>query len=158
MNRRCAMTLVMAVATQVVVAAQTTDSLVGKWAFDVSASTSTGGKPSASTLTISEVAPQTLKFEIRDTFDGRVQEPWGFLAGPEGTEQAVSPASFIDTVATTRRRGRSSSLVLKKGGTVVSEMTTEVSEDGLTLTVTSKASAPNGDSVTGTSIYRRLPS
>ena len=158
MNRRRAMTLVLAVVAQVLVAAQTTDPLVGKWALDVSASTSTGGKPTASTLTISEAAPQTLRFEIRDTFDGRVQEPWGFLAGPEGTERAVSPASFIDTVATTRRRGRSSSLVLKKGGAVVSDMTTDVSDDGSTLTVTSKASAPNGDSVTGTSIYRRLPS
>ncbi|AMY11862.1 hypothetical protein LuPra_05129 [Luteitalea pratensis] len=158
MNRRRVCTVLLALLAQELVAAQIADPLVGVWVLDVSASTSTGGMPSASTLTITPSGSETLRFEIRDTFDGRPQQPWGFVAGRSGSETPVTPATFIDSVATTRRQRRSSALILKKGGVAVSEMSTEVSEDGLTLVVTSKATAPNGDTVSGTSVYRRQPS
>ena len=158
MNRRLVCTVLLTLLAQVLVAAQIADPLVGVWVLDVSASTSTGGMPSASTLTITPSGSETLRFEIRDTFDGRAQQPWGFVAGRAGSETPVTPATFIDSVATTRRQERSSALILKKGGVAVSEMSTEVSEDGLTLVVTSKATAPNGDTVSGTSVYRRQPS
>lgn len=157
MNRRHAVALLTALIAQVFLAAQTADPLVGVWALDVSASTSTGGMPTASTLTISEAASESLRFEIRDTFDGRPQPSWAFLVGRQGNDLPVSPATFIDSVATIRREERSIALVLKKDGAVVSEMTTEVSKDGLTLIVKSKATAPNGDTVSGTSVYRRKP-
>ena len=135
--------------------AQTGTSWTGTWTLDVMASHSTGGKPTASTLTISESAPGVLRYEIRDTFDGSPQAPWAFQAGPEGSETPVVPATFIDRIQTTRRDGRMSSLLLKRGSVVVSEMHMELSEDGRTLTVKSKATAPNGDTVSGTSIYHR---
>jgi hypothetical protein len=138
--------------------AQTAAGMAGVWKLDINASNSTGGMPTASTLTISESPGGVLRYEIRDVFDGRAQAPWAFEAGPESDERPVVPASFIDSVQTTHRRGRTSTLLLKKGATVVSEMTTELSEDGATLTVKSKATSPNGDTVTGTSIYRREPS
>ena len=154
MHRRHAVVVLIALLLPRLVAAQASP-LVGVWILDVPASSSTGGMPDASTLTISESTPGTLKFEIQDTFDGRPQPPYAFLSGPAGSEVAVSPATFIDSVATTRREQRFSSLVLKKAGTVVSEMSTELSDDGSTLTVKSKATAPNGDTVSGTSLYRR---
>lgn len=154
MIRRHAVATLFAFLTAATAGAQTPQ-LTGVWTLDVSASSSTGGMPGASTLTITEASPGTLKFEIQDTFDGRTQPPYAFLSGPAGSELPVIPATFIDSVTTTRRDTRTSALVLKKGGAVVSEMSTELSEDGLTLTVKSKATAPNGDTVSGTSVYRR---
>jgi len=154
--RRLCLALLIALAAPVRIGvAQVPGQWIGVWRLDVSASSSTGGMPAASTLTISAAADDALRFEIRDVFDGRAQEPWGFVVGPEGSDVPVSPASFIDSVTTTRRRGRSLGLALKKTGAVVSEMTAEVAEDGGTLTIKSSARAPNGDSVSGTSIYRR---
>jgi len=158
MNQRRVCTVLLTLLVQVLVAAQTADPLVGVWILDVSASTSTGGMPSASTLTITPSGSETLRFEIRDTVDGRAQQPWGFAAGRSGSETPVSPATFIDSVATIQRQQRSIVLVLKKGGVAVSEMSTEVSENGQRLVVTSKATASNGDTVSGTSVYRRQPS
>ena len=158
-HRRLGLALLIALVAPVWIgAAQGPGRWIGVWRLDVGASSSTGGMPAASTLTISVAADDALRFEIRDVSDGRAQEPWGFLVGTEGSDVPVSPASFFDSVTTTRRRGRSLGLTLKKTGAVVSEMTADVAEDGRTLTIKSSARTPNGDTVSGTSIYRRQPS
>jgi hypothetical protein len=160
MNRRSVMLLLTALLSAAVPAAavQTKNLHVGTWTLDPAASKGGSQPATAASLVIADLGEGRVRVQVHETLEGRPESTWSFEFGAIGRESPVVGVPDIDSVLTTATGERTSSGVFKKAGQIITEVQTEVSEDGRQLTVTSKARRPDGTSGTTTSVYRRQPS
>jgi hypothetical protein len=141
--------------TVVAGASQRENAYVGTWRLDVAATTSTGKKPIAGMLTISEVGDGRLRVHVQELLDASRESVWSFSFGKVGKRTPVRGVPEFDTVVTTAAGKRAGRCLFKKGETLVTEVATEVDPDATVLTITTKTLHSAGEPLLTRYVYRR---
>jgi len=147
--------VVLVLSTVAAGAQQRENAYVGTWRLDVPATTSTGKKPIAGMLTISEVGDGRLRVHVQELLDGSHENIWSFSFGRVGKQTRVRGVPDIDTVVTTAAGKRAGRCLFKKGDALVTEVATEVDPDATVLTITTKTLQSAGEPLLIRYVYRR---
>jgi hypothetical protein len=126
---------------------------VGMWAYNAKASTPTANTYAYRRIVIS-AAGTGLTFRIEEALADGPEMRWGFTTLGDGTPAAVTGIAAIDTVVA-NVEARSGVFQYRKGAAVIGNSSTEISEDGAVLTITSSRTAPDGTPVKARTVYRR---
>jgi hypothetical protein len=121
------------------------DSFVGTWKLNVAKSNANPNPKSQ----ILKIAAQDSGFRWAfDTVDADGKATGGVWSGKyDGKDYSLTENSDFDTVATKKINSNTLDSVMKKGGKVVGTGQEVVSKDGKTLTLTSKLTNAQGQSV-----------
>src|SRR5262245_14043989 len=129
------------------VSAQTTDPRVGTWKLNVAKSTySPGPPPQSGTLKI-EASGQGEKVTADGINAAGTPTMTRYTANFDGKDYPLAGVSNADTVSLKRIDARTSERTDKKDGKVVMTLSRVVSQDGKTMTVTSKGTNAQGQTV-----------
>jgi hypothetical protein len=133
--------------------AQTKDPLVGTWKLNAAKSTGLSYKSGTSTI---EAAGAGVKFTVDLVgADGTVHK-WAFTANYDGKDNPVTGNSpYGDTVALKRVDAKTTEIISKLAGKVMTTQTIVVSADGKTRTTTTKGTDPKGQKVDSVSFYEK---
>jgi hypothetical protein len=148
--RAAAVVVVLAGATAL---AQSSDPLIGTWKLNVAKSTGVQFKTGTSKI---EAAGAGVKFTVDLlTADGTPYH-WTFTANYDGKDNPVTGNSpYGDTTAVERIDAKTTRIISKLGGKVVTTQTIVVSGDGKTRTTSTKGTDAKGQKVDTVSFYEK---
>jgi hypothetical protein len=134
-----------------VLAAQSSDPLVGSWKLNVEKSK---GAKSGSTKV--EAAGDGVKFTVDFVGADGTASHWAFTANYDGKDNPVTGNSpYGDAVALTRIDANTIQITSKQGGKVTATSTIVVASDGKTRTTTTKGTDAKGQPVDVISFYEK---
>jgi hypothetical protein len=141
---------------QIVGFAQSNNPQVGTWKANIAKSKFTVGPALTSGTTKIEAAGAGVKFTVDNMSADGSKNHWEFTANYDGKDNPVTGNSpYGDVVALTRVDANTTRMVNKKGGKVTATITSVVSSDGKTRTVTIKGTNAMGQAVDGVTVYER---
>jgi hypothetical protein len=148
--RAAAVVVVLAGATAL---AQSSDPLIGTWKLNVAKSTGVQFKTGTSKI---EAAGAGVKFTVDLlTADGTPYH-WTFTANYDGKDNPVTGNSpYGDTTALERVDAKTTRIVSKLAGKIVTTQTIVVSADGKTRTTTTKGTDAKGQKIDTVSFYEK---
>lgn len=149
---RATLTVVAALALATIAGAQS-DLRIGTWSLNVVKSKYTPGpSPSSETrtytaqggalqVTIESIDPKGNRASLR------------YTAGDDGKDYPMTGLSFANAVSMKRIDPRNFEVDTKKDGKIIGTTLGEISQDGKTLTLTSKMANPAGGTITNIATY-----
>ena len=150
-----ALGVVLVVADIVSVSAQASDPRVGTWKLNVAKSTySPGPPPQSGTLKI-EASAQGEKVSADGINAAGTPTMTGYTANFDGKDYPLAGVPNADTVSLKRIDTRTTERTDKKDGKVVQTLTRVVSQDGKTMTVTSKGTNAQGQTVNNVAVWEK---
>jgi len=133
--------------------AQSSDPLVGTWKLNVAKSTGISFKSGTTKI---EAAGAGVKFTVDLVGADGTAYHWAFTGNYDGKDNPVTGKSpYGDTTALERVDAKTTRIISKLGGKVVTTQTIVVSGDGKTRTTTTKGTDANGQKVDTISFYER---
>jgi len=139
----------------VMVAAQTTDPLVGTWKLNPAKSKfSPGPAPKASTAVFA-ASGAGLKVTVDTTPATGDATKWSYTAMYDGKDVAVTGNPDADMISMKRTNANVTETIYKLKGKVTLTNTRTVSADGKTLTVVQKGTNGKGETVNNTLVYEK---
>ena len=133
-----------------------TDSQIGLWKLNVAKSKYDPGPPPKSATTRIEAAGTGVKVTVDQVMADGSTRHWGFTGSYDGKDVPVTGNNpDADTVARTRVNPSTVQMVLKKRGKVTTTLTSTVSSDGKTRTVTTKGISASNQQVNNVAVYER---
>jgi hypothetical protein len=120
---------------------------IGTWKLNIAKSKyNAGTAPKSGTITY-----ETAGTGVKGTVDGVGADGtvghWTFTANYDGKDNPIVGNPNADTLALTRVNATTTKSVNKKGGKVTTTLTSVVSSDGKTLTITGKGTSATGQPV-----------
>src|ERR1700730_8758206 len=141
---------------QIVGFAQSNNPQVGTWKANIAKSKFTAGPALKSGTTKIEAAGAGVKYTVDNVSADGSKNHWEFTANYDGKDTPVTGNSpYGDVVALTRVDANTTRMVNKKDGKVTATITSVVSSDGKTRTVTIKGTNVMGQAVDGVTVYER---
>jgi hypothetical protein len=133
--------------------AQSSDPLVGTWKLNVAKSTGISFKSGTTKI---EAAGAGVKFTVDLVGADGTAYHWTFTANYDGKDNPVTGKSpYGDTTALERVDAKTTRIISKLAGKVVTTQTIVVSADGKTRTTTTKGTDANGQKVDTISFYEK---
>ena len=134
--------------------AESAEPLLGTWKLDVANSKfSPGPAPKAVTLRY-EAAGESLKVTVdSEAATGRTK--WEYTAGYDGKDHPVTGSLETDAVSLKRINPTTTEAAFKKGGKATTTSTRVVSDDGKTLTITTKGTNAEGKAVENIQVFAK---
>jgi hypothetical protein len=135
---------------------QGTNPEVGTWKLNVAKSTySPGPAPKSATVKFEAVGGGRKGIVDQTQADGSMNH-WESTANYDGKDNSITGNNpLADTLALTRINATTTQTIYKKAGKVTTTLTSVISADGKTLTITIKGKNPAGVTVNIVSIYDR---
>ena len=143
--------LVVGVVSGVVLAAQSSDPLIGTWKLNAAKS-----KGATSGSTTIEAAGEGVKFTVDFVAADGTPSHWEFTAKYDGKDNPVTGNSpYGDVVSLTRVDAHTTRITSKQGGKVMATSTIVVAPDGKTRTTTTKGTSVKGQPIDVVSLYEK---
>ena len=136
--------------------AQTQPSFVGTWKLNLAKSKYEGtSAPKSLTRTVTAEG-QGLKYSFEGEAADGSKISWGFTTNLDGKDSAITGVGMpgADAVALERPTAHKITGVMKKGGTKIGTVWTDISSDGKTVTVSTKAKI-DGKEVKTKQVYEK---
>jgi len=150
-----ALGVVLVVAASVSVSAQARDPRVGSWKLNVAKSTySPGPPPQSGTLKI-EASGQGEKVTADGINAAGTPTMTRYTANYDGKDYPLAGVLNANTVSLKRIDARTTERTDKKDGKVTVTLTRVVSQDGKTMTVTTKGTNAQGQTVNNVAVWER---
>jgi len=130
-----------------------TDPVIGTWKLNLAKSKFSPGPPPKSQTVTFEAVGKGLKVTIKGTDAEGKPIDWQFTANFDGKDYPVSGNPDQDTTTLKRIDANTVEYIRKKAGKVVATLTSAVSKDGKTRTVTEKGVNAKGEKISNTSVY-----
>lgn len=134
--------------------AQAPDPLVGSWKLNLTKSKYDPGPAPRSTMLKIDAAGKGFAVAVDSVGADGKPIKWGFTSQPDGKDMPVTGNPAVDTVSSTGT-GSAGTTTYKKAGKPVSTVTTAVSPDGKTLTITTKGTDAQGRAMHNVAVYDR---
>ena len=137
------------------VSAQASDARIGTWKLNVEKSKySPGPAPQSSTLKV-EASGQGEKATTEGVNAAGTATMTQYTAQYDGKDSPITGSQNADTVSLKRIDARTMERTDKKGDKVVATSTRVVSEDGKTMTVTTKGTNAQGQAVDNVTVWEK---
>src|SRR5437899_12905707 len=150
-----ALGVVLVVADIVSVSAQASDPRIGTWKLNVAKSTySPGPPPQSQTLKI-EASAQGEKVTTDGINAAGAPITGQYTANYDGKDYPLTGSQNADTVSLKRIDARTTVRTDKKGGKVAQTLRRVVSQDGKTMTVTTKGTNAEGQAVNNVAVFNK---
>jgi hypothetical protein len=144
---------VLAVLVSATAVAQSSDPLIGTWKLNVAKSKGILFKSGTSKI---EAAGAGVKFTVDLVSADGTPYHWTFTANYDGKDNPVTGNSpYGDTTALERVDAKTTRIISKQAGKVVTTQTIVVSSDGKTRTTTTKGTDAKGQKVDTVSFYEK---
>ncbi len=138
------------------VQAQGTDPVIGTWTLNVAKSTYSPGPAPRSTTLRYEAAGQGIRISVNSVNADGTAAKWGFTANYDGKDVSITGNNpNADSAALKRLDATTSETTYKKGGTVTTTNTRVVSANRRTMTITTKGTDSQGQTVNNVAVYEK---
>jgi hypothetical protein len=136
--------------------AQTKDPFIGKWTMNAAKSKFSPGPPAKSATGVFSASGADGVKVVFDGVSGSGEKiHWEYTATHDGKDHPMTGNPEGDTVALKRLNANSVEATYKKGGKVTVTNVRTVSADGKTMTVTTKGTNAQGQTVDNTLIFEK---
>ena len=154
MRPRLGMLLFLTLLVSVGVQAQN-DSLIGTWKVNVTKSKYSPGPPPKSGTTKYEVAGQGIDVTTEGVDAQGVRTATHYTASWDGKDYPITGSQDYDMVSMKRINRNTTEVMRKKAGKVETTIRRVVSQDGKTLTMTTKGTDAQGRAVNNVAVYEK---
>src|SRR6266436_5965307 len=137
------------------VSAQTTDPRMGTWKLNVAKSQFSPGPPPQSLTVKVEPSGQGEKVTAEFVNADGTRTTTQYTANFDGKDYPLTGSRIADTVSLKRIDARTTVRTDKKGGKVAQTLRRVVSQDGKTMTVTTKGTNAEGQAVNNVAVFNK---
>jgi hypothetical protein len=156
MNRFALLTIfaLIAIAPTTLLFAQS-DPRLGTWSLDVAKSKYSPGPPPAKEVRTYSLVGRNMSVNVESTDVHGNRVVLSYVATEDGKDNPLNGLAAGNGISMHRIDARTFEADTKKDGKVIGTTMGEVSQDGKTLTLTFKTTAPNGQAVTNIAVYEK---